>query len=113
MIGSSQDGLAKWQAELLKPALEEYSQYCVEVRSFGFTRTIRDMPNDFADSFMCPFDIRSLFTNVSLDEAVNICPDSLFCSGNMSAFSKEILVELMNFATGPVEFSFSNYEQKG
>ena len=53
-------------------------------------------------------DISSLFTNVPLDEVINICADSPFGRSNMSAFRKETFGELMNFATRSVEFSFNN-----
>ena len=69
---------------------------------------IPDLPSEFADSFMCSFDSSSLFTNVLLDDVINICADYLICTGNISTFSRETFVELMNFATRSVEFSFNN-----
>ena len=96
---------------MLKPVLEQYSQYCVQ-DSFSFAGMIRDLPSEFADSFMCSFDISSIFTNVLLDDIVNICADSIFGTGNMSTFSRETFVELMKFATRFVAFSFNNIMYK-
>ena len=60
--------LAKWLCEVLKPVLEQYSQYCVQ-EPFGLACTIRDLPSEFADSFVCSFNVSSIFTNVLRDDS--------------------------------------------
>ena len=50
--------------------------------------------------FLCSFDIKSLFTNVPLDETIRICADALY-DGVTSPFSppfpRKIFIELMPF----------------
>ena len=51
-------------------------------------------------TFLCSFDIRSLFTNVPLAETIQICADSLYVGELRTLdYPKEIFVELMNTAT--------------
>ena len=59
---------------------------------------------------MCSFDISSLFTNVPLEETINICPDALYCddSDAQPFISKAVFIELMKSATSGVEFSFND-----
>ena len=61
------------------------------------------------EMFLCSFDIHSLFTNVPLAEAIQICADVL-CGGELIPpdYPKEIFVELMKTASKLVEFSFNN-----
>ena len=66
-------------------------------------------------SFMCSFDISSLFTNVPLNETIKICADALYRSElNSPPFPEEVFIELMETATHSVEFSFNNemYQKK-
>ena len=63
-------------------------------------------------SFICSFDISSLFTNVPLSETIVIC--ALYRSElNSLPFPEEVFIELMETATRSVEFSFNNemYQQ--
>ena len=59
---------------------------------------------------MCSFDVTSLFTNVPLDETIDICVDSLYRDPSIPKppFPEEIFVELINSTTKGVEFSFNN-----
>ena len=77
MIGSSQHQLAKYLSSILQPVLELYSEHCVK-DSFTFTNTLRNLNRNPMDSFLCSFDITSLFTNVPLSETIQICADSLY-----------------------------------
>ena len=63
---------------------------------------------------MCSFDISSLFTNVPLEETINICADALYCddSNAQSLISKAVFIELMKSATSGVEFSFNDIMYK-
>ena len=66
-------------------------------------------------SFICSFDISSLFTNVPLSDTIKICADALYRSEHKSPpFPEEVFIELMETATRSVEFSFDNemYQQK-
>ena len=63
--------------------------------------------------YFCSFDISSLFTNVPLDEAIEICADALY-RGHLDCppFPEDIIRELMLVATRGVEFSFNNQMYK-
>ena len=109
MIGSTQHKLAQWLAKLLMPVAEKYGKYTVK-DSFSFAETMRSFDNGMGESFMCSFDIKSLFTNVPLRETIKICTDALYGSSQPpSRLPKQKFRELLEFATLNVEFSF-NYE---
>ena len=61
------------------------------------------------EDFLCSFDIRNFFTNVSFAETIQICEDALH-GGEVTLpyYPKEILVQLKNAATKSAEFSFNN-----
>ena len=70
---------------------------------------------DASKTFWCSFDVKSLFTNVPIQEAINICTEALFEDNGTSTvgISKQAFVELMMIATSSVAFSFDNimYQQ--
>ena len=109
MIGSAQHELAKWLSEVLKPVTDHYSTFCVR-DSFTFANEVQLLPFDTTSCFMGSFDISSLFTNVPLDETIEICANFLFeesTADTSLSFNKQQFVDLMNFATKSVEFSFN------
>ena len=58
---------------------------------------------------MCSFDVVSLFTNVPIDEAIQICLDTLYRSDiKQPKISEELLKKLLYKATRDVEFSFND-----
>ena len=60
-------------------------------------------------SFLCFFDICSLFTNVPLAETINICADTLYESDLIApSFSYKFFIEFMQTAIKCVEFRFNN-----
>ena len=63
---------------------------------------------------MCSFDILSLFTNVPLEEIINICAGALYCddSDAQPFISKAVFIELIKSATSGVEFSFNDIMYK-
>ena len=64
-------------------------------------------------TFMCSFDISSLFTNVPLDETIGICADALYRGGlDCPPLPENTFRELMLIATRGVEFSFNNQMYK-
>jgi hypothetical protein len=107
MTGSVQHKLARWLTRLIQPVLEFYSTHCLK-DSFTFAETMRETAVD-SECLMCSFDVSSLFTNVPLDETIQICADKLYAD-NMTpgGLSRENFIELMNYATGSVEFSFDD-----
>ena len=58
------------------PFLKEFTvNECTVRGSFSFCKEIKDQDSTL---FMASFDIQSLFTNIPLDETVNICVDRAF-----------------------------------
>ena len=112
MVGSFQHELAKWLAEILIPVLKLYSSHCVKY-SFTFTNCIKNCNLEPAKSFLCSFDISSLFTNVPLDETIDIFADALYRSHlDCPPFPGDTFKELMLIATRGVGFSFNNQMHK-
>ena len=110
MCGSSQYDLSNWLCELLKPVVQFYSGRCVK-DSLAFGEAVRTV-NLPVNGYMCSFDIVSLFTNVPLNEVIEICADALFRNDAidmvLTTLSEESFKELMRLATSRVEFSFDD-----
>ena len=67
MIGSPQHQMANWLAEILQPVLDKYASHVIK-DSFEFADLIRDHPtNEQTETFMCSFNVVSLFTGVPID----------------------------------------------
>ena len=106
MIGSAQHELAKWLSEALDPVLQKYSKHCIK-DSFTFAEFMQNFNIENKISFMCSFDISSLFTNVALFGTIKICADALYRSElNSPPFPEELFIEVMETATRSVEFRF-------
>ena len=93
---------------------KKYSKHCIK-DSFTFAEFMQNLNIKDKTSFMCSFDISSLFTNVPLNETIKICANALYRSElNSPPFPEEVFIELMETATRTVEFSFNNemYQQK-
>ena len=78
MIGSAQHELAKWLSEVLDPVLQKYSKQCIK-DSFTFAEFMQNLNIKDETSFMCSFDISSLFTNVPLNTPSKYVPT--LCTG--------------------------------
>ena len=89
---------------------DRYSGRCVK-HSFIFAKTIQKLTTDSDKTFLCSFDISSLFTNIPLVETIQICADSLYESNlTPPGMGEDVFIELMNIATNctSVELSFNN-----
>ena len=117
MTNAPQHELAKWLAELLRPVVNKYSEHTVK-DAFEFCQNIDECSanHDIADSFMCSFDITSLFTNIPLEATVKICLDTLYRDPEISKppIPEKLFEKLVLKATTEVEFSFDGvmYRQK-
>ena len=108
MIGSVLHEMPKWLSDVLDPVLQKYSKHCIK-DSFTFAEFMQNLNIENETSFMCSFDISSLFTNVPLSETIKICADPLYRSElNSPRFQEEVFIELMDTATRSDEFSFNN-----
>ena len=96
--------------ELLKPVEKYYGGRCVK-DSFKFSEAVRSarLPTD---GYMCSFDVVGLFTNVPLEEVIDICADALFRNDNidmeLTTLTEDSFKELTRLATSGVEFSFND-----
>ena len=108
MTNSVQHQLAKWLTTLIQPVLEFYSAHCLK-DSFIFAEHMRSRVMDCDNFIMCSFDVSSLFTNVPLEETIEICANKLYeINGSVLKLSKENFIKLMRKATDSVEFSFDS-----
>ena len=107
-IGTYNYKLAKFIVPVLQPFTA--GQYTVK-DSFSFVSEITAFQKD-RDLVMASFDVSSLFTNIPLDESVDLCVDLLFadcdtleykdCKFNRTQFRK-----LLNFAVKDTHFVFN------
>ena len=114
MVGSAQHELARWLAEVIRPVLNRYSSNVVK-DSFSFCADLQDYGHVSDSAFMCSFDVVSLFTNVPIDETIQICLDTLYRSDiKPPSISEGVLKKLLLKATCGVEFSYNDkmYRQK-
>ena len=112
MINSPQHELAKWLTEILQPVVNKYSTFTVK-DTFDFCGKLQecsDRCENISETFMCSFDIQSLFTNVALKETVQICLDVSYRDEEVSTLvmTADLLRKLLLKATTDVEFSFDN-----
>ena len=109
MVGSAQHELARWLTEVLQPVLNRYSTHVVK-DSFDFCRRLREWSTtNHVNTYMCSFDVVSLFTNVPIEQTIQICLDTLYRSEVQSPnIDEDLLRKLLLKATRDVEFSFDD-----
>ena len=109
MVGAPQHELAKWLAGVLQPVLQRYGEHAVK-DTFEFCANIEACASeqDITDSFMCSFDVSSLFTNIPLEETIQICLDTLYRDEQTPkpALPEKLLKTLLVKVTTEVEFRF-------
>ena len=90
-------------AKFVVPLLAQFTKNEFTLKnSYDFYDELKNvsLPNDF---YMCSFDVQSLFTNVPLDETINICCDLLFSISdvflgmNKSVFKNLLSICVKNF----------------
>ena len=109
MVNAPQHELAKWLATVLHPVVLQFGDHTVK-DTFEFCANIDACAEngDITDSFMCSFDVRSLFTNIPLKETLKICLDTLYRHPGVPvpSIKESVLENLLLRATTGVEFSF-------
>lgn len=99
--------LAKFLVPILAPfTTNEYTVH----DSFSFAKEISTTPNS-SQYFMASFDIKSLFTNIPIDETINIITDQLFDHNNSSLLvelNKKELKQMLTLASKEGLFLFNN-----
>ena len=103
--------LAKFLVPIINPITE--SEYTVK-DSFSFVKEISEI--NFNDCVMASFDIKSLFTNIPLNETIEICLNRLFENDEEKIlnFTKTQMKYLLTLASHDCLFLFNNkfYVQK-
>ena len=108
MVGSAQHEMARLLAEVLEPMLKRFSSHVVS-DSFQFCDVLREYGVVQEDAFMCSFDVKNLFTNVPIDETIQICLDNLYRSQDIKppSIDKCLLMKLLVKSTSAFECSFN------
>ena len=96
--------ISKFLIPLLEPLTK--NNY-VTKDSFTFAG---DIKNQNKDLFMASYDINSLFTNIPLDEVIDICVDKLYPVDNLkvNGLTKQEFVSLITLATKESLFIFND-----
>ena len=104
MVNSAQHKLAKFLNSSLELVLKHFSTYCLK-DSFTFVDKIKEMEAN--NTFNASFDVKSLFTNVLLEEVMEICVDTLYKISKPTV-SRKNLKKLLKLATSSIKFSFNS-----
>ena len=107
-INSFNYGLSGYLAKLLNPLIPK--DHCAD-DTFSFLSDIKRIRNE--DFYMVSYDVTSLFTNIPLNETINLATDLIFENNPEIKISKNDLKELFRFATSESHFLFDGnfYDQ--
>ena len=94
--------LAKYPCSLLQPYIPTIN-YCTQ-DSFIFVNEIQDIP--LSGNFMVSFDVESLFTNIPLNECIDLAVRCMKESNTDIKSSATELKTLLRFATAQTHFLF-------
>ena len=95
MIGTAEYNLAKYLDSVIKPhipsnyMLNSTNSFLERLKTFCFKPT----------DTLISFDVESLFTNVPLQETINMIADHVFLSENKPAYTKDTFIRLLQRAT--------------
>ena len=102
-IGSYTYELAKFLVPILMPLTT--NQYTVK-DSFSFVNSLMSLQNI---SFMASFDVVSLFTNIPLNETIELCLDKLYTDTDLvHNLPRKTLKTLLNYACKENHFLFDD-----
>ena len=97
ILSAVNTGTYKW-AKLFVPLLKPFTSNNYTVKdSFDFAK---DITQQSSKLFMASLDVDSLFTNVPLDETIEICVNELFKSSQtVSGLNKQQVLEMLSLTT--------------
>ena len=111
MTNAPQHALAGWLKEVLQPVLDKYSQHTIK-DSFDFCTNLDNFvaKQDPSKTYMCSFDVQSLFTNIPLEQTLQLCLDTLYRDDDVAqpGVPEDVLRKMLRKATMDVEFSFDD-----
>ncbi|XP_068723463.1 uncharacterized protein [Montipora capricornis] len=96
--------LASFLVDVLKPI--STNQFTIK-NSFSFVDWVKTLQHN--NEIMCSFDVCSLFTNVPLDETIEICLSKLYSLPDPPALPRHVLKTLLEFATKKSHFVFDGH----
>ncbi|XP_068749298.1 uncharacterized protein [Montipora capricornis] len=96
--------LASFLVDVLKPI--STNQFTIK-DSFSFVDWAKTHQHN--NEIMCSFDVCSLFTNVPLDETIEICLSKLYSLPDPPALPRHVLKTLLEFATKKSHFVFDGH----
>ena len=107
-VGTYNYNLAKYLCSILNPIIPD--TYTVK-DSFSFVNEFNSLT--FSDKFLISFDVESLFTNIPLDETIDIAINLIFKNKPSFPICKSDLKQLFSFATSQTHFLFNGnfYDQ--
>ena len=95
--------VAQHLASLLSP---HFPSNCATKDSFSFIEEIKQL-NTYG-KFLTSFDVTSLFTNIPLEETINIAIDTIFENYPNIKFTRKELQKPFKIATSETQFIFNN-----
>jgi len=107
MIGSAQYNVAKTLVKLLKPLINNPLE-CKD--SFEFVEKIINLEVNSESETMVSFDVVNLFTNIPLEETIQLCVDlwDELVEDKSKSMSTKALKALLEFSTKNVPFLFND-----
>ena len=102
-IGCYNYNLSKFLGELLSPYIN--TNYSPK-DSFTFVKELKEVSVD--NCFLVSFDVESLFTNIPLEETINLAVDTIIENKHDLQISREKLLKLFKFCTSNTHFLFRN-----
>ena len=103
MTGTAYESVSKGLAEMLKPVEESFSKYCIR-DSFSFVHEIEEF--DASSTTMVSFDVCSLFTNVPVNETIDIIIETVTSHPEICPLPPDSLRDLLNLCVTNVQFLF-------
>ena len=104
MINTAEYNLARYLDSYIKPNIPD--EYML-TSSQEFLNTLSSNKSSVSSNHhMVSFDVTSLFTNVPLNESIQLAADYVYSphSKKRPDFSKDVFVKLMEFATSGIIF---------
>ena len=107
-IGNFNYNVSRFLCDMLTPFI--LTDYCTQ-DSFSFVKEVQEV--SVSDYFMVSYDVCSLFTNIPLNETIDLANDVIFDNNQSMSITKPQLKKLFVFATSQTHFLFNNeiYDQ--
>ena len=102
-IGSFNYNLSRFLCDMLTPFI--LTDYCTQ-DSFSFVKEVQEV--SVSEYFMVSYDVCSLFTNIPLNETIDLAVDIIFNNNPSMNITKPQLMKRFVFATSQTHFLFIN-----